>query len=43
MTMDGGLERLVRILHDFCICPSELIRSRVAQVDTLYSGGVVGK
>jgi hypothetical protein len=21
MTMDGGLERLVRILHDFCICP----------------------
>ncbi|KAH7907208.1 hypothetical protein BJ138DRAFT_988109, partial [Hygrophoropsis aurantiaca] len=22
MTMDGGLERLVRILHDFCICPS---------------------
>ncbi|GBE87751.1 hypothetical protein SCP_1104280 [Sparassis crispa] len=21
MTMDGGLERLVRIIHDFCICP----------------------
>ena len=21
MTMDGGLERLVRILHDFCMCP----------------------
>lgn len=21
MTMDGGLERLVRILHDFCLCP----------------------
>jgi hypothetical protein len=21
MTMDGGLERLVRILHEFCICP----------------------
>ncbi|EGN99474.1 hypothetical protein SERLA73DRAFT_90817, partial [Serpula lacrymans var. lacrymans S7.3] len=21
MTMDGGLERLVRMLHDFCICP----------------------
>lgn len=21
MTMDGGLERLVRILHDFCVCP----------------------
>ena len=21
MTMDGGLERLVKILHDFCICP----------------------
>jgi len=21
MTMDGGLERLVRILNDFCICP----------------------
>ena len=21
MTMDGGLGRLVRILHDFCICP----------------------
>ena len=22
MTMDGGLERLVRILHEFCICPA---------------------
>jgi hypothetical protein len=21
MTMDGGLERLVRILHEFCMCP----------------------
>ncbi|KIM37323.1 hypothetical protein M413DRAFT_277406 [Hebeloma cylindrosporum] len=21
MTMDGGLERLVRILHEFCLCP----------------------
>ncbi|KAJ3773776.1 hypothetical protein FB446DRAFT_600920, partial [Lentinula raphanica] len=21
MTMDGGLERLVRLLHEFCICP----------------------
>ncbi|KAH7884857.1 hypothetical protein F5I97DRAFT_1812282 [Phlebopus sp. FC_14] len=21
MTMDGGLERLVRMLHDFCMCP----------------------
>jgi hypothetical protein len=21
MTMDGGLERLVRILHEFCVCP----------------------
>ncbi|KAH0833394.1 hypothetical protein J3R83DRAFT_12499 [Lanmaoa asiatica] len=21
MTMDGGLERLVRILYDFCMCP----------------------
>lgn len=21
MTTDGGLERLVRILHDFCMCP----------------------
>ncbi|KAG5635156.1 hypothetical protein H0H81_012197 [Sphagnurus paluster] len=21
MTMDGGLERLVHILHDFCLCP----------------------
>jgi hypothetical protein len=21
MTMDGGLERLVRLLHDFCLCP----------------------
>ncbi|KAF9460214.1 hypothetical protein BDZ94DRAFT_1266533 [Collybia nuda] len=21
MTMDGGLERLVRLLHDFCMCP----------------------
>ncbi|EMD33351.1 hypothetical protein CERSUDRAFT_108147 [Gelatoporia subvermispora B] len=21
MTMDGGLERLVRIIHDFCMCP----------------------
>ena len=21
MTMDGGFERLVRILHEFCICP----------------------
>ncbi|KIY45378.1 hypothetical protein FISHEDRAFT_24821, partial [Fistulina hepatica ATCC 64428] len=23
MTMDGGLERLVSILHDFCICPPQ--------------------
>ena len=22
MTMDGGLERLVRILYEFCICPA---------------------
>lgn len=21
MTMDSGLERLVRLLHDFCMCP----------------------
>ncbi|KAK7696319.1 hypothetical protein QCA50_000973 [Cerrena zonata] len=21
MTMDGGLERLIRILHNFCMCP----------------------
>ena len=21
MTMDGGLERLVKLLHDFCMCP----------------------